>query len=343
MLMNTKKNILFCCLNWGLGHASRCTPMIQNFSATHSVSIASSGLAGELLQKNFPELNYFKLPDYKIQYSENYFSIGMVQQIPRIISTIKKERKLIAEIQINEQFDVIISDSRLGCWLPKIKSIYLCHQLNIQGIPFGNLASKLHHKAIRKFTEIWVPDTEGEKNLSGALSSSKNRKIKRIGWLSQFEGAANIKGTSAGKTLAIISGPEPHRTSFEKQLLEIQKSLPITIIGGTDATKNTKNYIAFADRDQLWTEIQKADLIISRAGYTTLMDLVCLNKKAILIPTPGQTEQEYLVTYNRHLKGIRFMPQNKLSAERIKEMKEITSEDAVAFLAPNWAKLLVEL
>jgi hypothetical protein len=341
--MQNKKHILVCCLNWGLGHATRCIPLIQNLNLEHNVSLASSGLAGELLLKNFPSLDYFELPDYNIQYSQKAFSFGLVKQIPKILRTIRQEKKTIALIQRTEQFDIIISDSRLGCWLPNIKSIYLCHQLNIQGIPFGDLANKMHRKTIEKFSEIWVPDIEGEKNLSGVLSSSTSSKVKRIGWISQFEGGANTNKEDEGKILAIVSGPEPHRTIFEKQLLEIQKSLPITIIGGSKKNIKAKDYIPMANRSELISELQTSDLIISRAGYTTLMDVICLGKKGILIPTPGQTEQEYLVKHNHNLKGIRFIQQDQLKVELIEEINTLTLEETEEFQSPNWKELLEDL
>jgi predicted glycosyltransferase len=62
--------------------------------------------------------------------------------------------------------------------------------------------------------------------------------------------------------------------------------------------------------DELRQEIERAEWVISRCGYSTIMDLVALQKKALLIPTPAQTEQEYLAAY-LHRKHIAFTTSQK--------------------------------
>ena len=316
--MISNANILFCVLNWGLGHASRSSALIELLSQNNTIHIASSGEAGLLLRENFPKLSYHELPDYNIQYAKGANqAFKIASQGIKVLSCIKHEHGVVSKLQDSFHFNTIISDSRPGCYLAHCKSIYLCHQLQMQG-KGAWFANWLHHRYIHHFQEVWIPDQEGSKNISGALSQTSHPHAKYIGWLSQC--AAHEDHIKPAKNiLAILSGPEPQRSILEGKLFELQRSLSFTIVGGSSKTKEREGYIPFANKDDLSQLIQTADIIISRTGYSTLMDLMVLKKKGILIPTPGQSEQEYL---GNHLAGndqFEIIPQSALSLDKITE------------------------
>jgi UDP:flavonoid glycosyltransferase YjiC (YdhE family) len=69
---SANKTILIAPLNWGLGHATRCIPIIKALQENNYIPIiASDGIALELLQKEFPYVQTLKLPSYKIEYAKN--------------------------------------------------------------------------------------------------------------------------------------------------------------------------------------------------------------------------------------------------------------------------------
>ena len=309
-MKNYKFKILFCVLNWGLGHASRSLVLIHRYlEEGNQLTIASSGLSLIWLKNELgTRVNYFELPDYEIRYaSKSNFFLQMLLQIPKIISKINQENKLLKQRFGNDQLDLIISDNRYGCFIRNVKSIFITHQLYIKS--GNNFIDKLLHlinfNLIQNFNECWIPDLEGSK-LSGELSEFNNRKnvpklpLKYIGVLSRFNKLNPIPCQKY--ILVILSGPEPSRTILEKKLLKIisnQNQEAIIFIRGTN--RQSTNLFAqhievhdLLDSNQLNNFIINSKIVICRSGYSSIMDLYHLNKKAILIPTPGQTEQEYL-------------------------------------------------
>lgn len=295
--MDKKLNILICPLNWGLGHATRCASIIKKLSDLgHIVTIASDGDALVVLKREFPGMECKALAPLNILYSK-YFFPGLLWQSIKIIDWMQKDRKMLHQIFKENSYDVIISDSRPLMYSSKIKSIFIINQPN-PFIPwyYGSMMIKpMLNRIYKKFHEIWIPDIKGINSLGGELINiSSHKNIKHIGWISRLKIHNNISEIP-GKILAVISGPEPARSDFQQKLdLNLPEEL-VTLIGGVvNKLETGGRYISYLEPNELSNQIETAEYIISRGGYSSLMDLAFSNKKLILVPTPGQTEQEYL-------------------------------------------------
>lgn len=302
--MISKKRILVAPLNWGLGHATRCIPIIDALIA-HDFEpiIASDGIALELLNKEFSNLRFLELPSYNITYSKkaNGFKLKLIKDSPHLIKTIKKEKKLIKEFITTEKISGIISDNRFGVRHKSVPSVFITHQLRVLSGNTTWFSSKLHQEIVKKFDECWVPDYSGNPNLSGDLGHINDtiKSLKYIGPLSRFQKQdLPIKFD----LLVILSGPEPQRTLLQDKLLKDLSlfSGEVCFVKGIvepdqfiSKEKNLTIY-NFMTSGQLEEAINSSTLILSRSGYTSIMDYTKLEKKAFLIPTPGQFEQEYL-------------------------------------------------
>ena len=301
---NLHKNILVAPLNWGLGHATRCIPIIQNLEKCgFTPLIASDGAASKLLKLEFPHLKHLTLPSYGITYPKNgkNFRWKMLQSLPNMILAAAKERKLVEKWSIKYQLSGIISDNRLGVYNPEITSILITHQLNVLTGFTTYFSTKLHQIMFKNFNAIWIPDVSGLSNLSGKLGHSKvsNPKIKYIGALSRFR---KIDSDFQYDLMVLLSGPEPQRTFLEKKvIIELQNySGKVIFVKGVVAEQQvilqSKNilFYNFMQSAELEKAMNESKLVLARSGYTTIMDLAKLGKKAFFIPTPGQFEQEYL-------------------------------------------------
>ncbi len=292
---------MVCVLNWGLGHATRCMPIINQLCVEDvDVWIASDGDALLLLKEEYPQLQTLELPPYQIEYSGKGMVQDMAFQMPKILSAIRKEKKILAKYIDQYQFDAVISDNRYGCYSKKTKTVFLTHQINIL-IPWKWLqfiVRKFNKRFIQKFDECWVPDIEGKQNLSGVLSQGLDR-VKFIGVLSRM---TKLRVPQKYEILVVLSGPEPQRTYLEKRLCEDLQSLNkrVILVAGKPQEGKGNTMISNIERIPYLTSktlnqyMSASKIIISRSGYSTIMDLAKLGKQAILIPTPGQTEQEYL-------------------------------------------------
>ena len=304
-----KPRILIAPLEWGLGHATRCIPIIKELQNRDcEVFIAAEGATFSLLKHEFPSLTFLSLTGYRMRYSRRKYLLPLkvLVQMPKIIFTIYKEHQWLKKIVNEYNIDAIISDNRFGMYHKKIPSVYITHQLLIKTKnPFTEIiAQRLHYYFIKKYTECWVPDFEVN-GLAGELSHPKQlpKKIKYIGALSRFE----LKEVEKKYDLLIsISGPEPQRTIFEDQILKdlgsfTGKVLFIRGLPDNDQEMQNENQLVeiknHLSAKELNEAILQSAMIISRCGYTTIMDLVKLQKKAVLVPTPGQTEQEYLAKH----------------------------------------------
>ncbi len=306
-----RKRVLITVLNWGLGHATRSIPIIRMLSHSKiEVAIASDGEALSLLIDEFPEITSFELPAYNIHYPYKSMELNMILQAPRFTRAINKERRKIKEIIAEWNADVIISDNRFGCRSDKCHSIFMTHQVNLitsntLSRVIGNI---LNRRMILKFDELWIPDYSGVNSVAGKLSDTSHLrgkiKTRFINPISRFElGEKNQK--SKRDILLLLSGPEPARSNLEDVLLRLLDNLDLDImlVRGTMTKKPLSinmPYKSILNAEELNNEILQSKLIICRSGYTSIMDLIKLNKKAILIPTPGQTEQVYLAEYHKN-------------------------------------------
>ena len=311
-----QKTILIAPLDWGLGHAARCIPIIKELQSYHiRIIIAADDPVKTMLKQEFPQLLFIDLSGYKIQYSRNkkWFHLKILFQLPQIITGIIKEHNWLKKTVKKYTVDAVISDNRFGLYHSTIPSVYITHQLFIKT---GNglsekIAQKIHGWFIKKYKQCWVPDFDGAVNIAGVLSHPNvlPANVKYIGCLSRFEKTATVKKEI--NLLIILSGPEPQRTIFENILFAQLKEytgkvlfvrglptmcqdLVFTNESGLQKEIIIKNYLSASE---LNTALQSAELVLCRSGYTSVMDLLKLNQKAVLVPTPGQTEQEYLAAY----------------------------------------------
>ena len=334
--ISASKKILYCVLNWGLGHATRSIPIINHLEKDgYEVIIASSGRSKSLLEKEYIDKKIIDLPDYNITYAKHplLFPIKMAFQIPSLLKNIKKEQTLIEQFCKTYEIDLIISDNKFGCYAKSIPSIFITHQISIKA-PLKWLESfifNINHKFIKNYNECWIPDIDQNPNLSGQLSKGKINIPKIfIGGLSRFKSADLDKKY---KYCAIVSGPEPQRTFFQEELIDLlaKTNEPSIIICGKPETNNNKRIEKLeikdaAFGDELEQIIHQSEIIISRAGYSSIMDYAATKSNAILIPTPGQTEQEYLGQYLSSHNQFTYL--DKLNFEQIKK----ATFNKVAFL-----------
>lgn len=306
------QKVLVAPLDWGLGHYTRCIPVIhQLLQQNNRVIVAASGAGAELLKAEFPWLSFLDIPSYAIRYpvKGNWFLWKMMLQLPAIYRSASNENRWLKEMQNQLRFDMVISDNRLGLFHPSIKSIYLTHQLAVQtGHRITDwMAQKLHYHFIQQFSECWVPDYEGSNNLAGALSHPyvmPKIPVKYIGPLTRF---VRMSVEKKYDTAYVLSGPEPQRTIFEKliekhihdsnETIALVRGLPEQK-GATLSLPETADVFWHLPSHQLNELMSSSRKIVVRSGYSTLMDLEHIDAEVCLVPTPGQTEQEYLAIYH---------------------------------------------
>jgi uncharacterized protein (TIGR00661 family) len=310
--IHRKPRILVAPLDWGLGHTTRSIPVIKELIANNAeVIIAVEGPHKVLLSREFPEATFIHLDGYRINYAKTKAGLfrKIFFQIPKILKAIHTENEWLQKVIQDQRIDAVIADNRFGLHHKGVPCIFITHQLLIKS-PFGTWSEKIlqkwNYRNINKFSACWIPDHEAAENLAGSLSHPDKKPsipFRYIGILSRFE-KKEIE-EKKNHLLFILSGPEPQRTIFENKIINeishyngtavIVRGLP-----GSSSIIPSTGMIQFYNHlpaSELNKEIAMAQYIISRSGYTTVMDLVTLKKKSILVPTPGQTEQEYLARY----------------------------------------------
>lgn len=321
------KKIIVAPLNWGLGHASRCVPIINSLIENNFTPIiASDGNALLFLQKEFPNLAFLELPSYHISYAKN-LKWSLFLQIPSILKAIKKEQKIIEKFVIENNISGIISDNRFGVSNKKVHTVYVTHQINVFSGFLTFLTTKIHQKIIKKFDECWIPDVENSV-FSGKLSfSSKKLNQKFIGVLSRFD---KEELPIKNEVLIILSGIESQRIELEKKLKSEFKNYKgnVVLIQGrieneqkVSIENNIKiyNFMLFA---ALQKTINESEIVVCRSGYSSIMDLAVLQKKVFFIPTKNQTEQEYLAKYHHKKNGIQFSRETKFTIDLFKSISD---------------------
>ena len=305
--------ILVAPLNWGLGHASRCVPLVQRLlDEDHEVVLGGDGDSLTLLRKHFPKLRYTYLAPLNLRYSAGHRQVWtMIKAMPKLIIWSIKDHAFLDAILREESFDQVISDNRFGLYNKHVESIYVTHQLHIK-LPYGwkwaeKVASRIHAYVYARFNKVWVPDyAEPERSLSGDLGHP-GALVEYIGPLSRFAGIPEYQNTGLNySVVAVLSGLEPHRTILEQQIIARYEKTdePVLIVQGLMSRPNTRikrnniTLVPYMTDDELAVALQGATHIIARSGYSTIMDFHQLDilNKAELIPTPGQPEQEYLAT-----------------------------------------------
>lgn len=331
--MKPTQTILICPLDWGLGHTTRCVPIINKLlRLNYKVIIGADKNPLAFLQQEFPNIQYVVIPGYEVSYDEKGSFFKLFTESLKFNNFIKKEHELIDDIIKKHNIDIIISDNRYGLYSKKVKSILITHQLYPK-VPIGKAIA--HHKIeklIANFDRCWIPDTETSENLSGDLAHLKpfNHRHQFIGVLSRFSNLASldtlIEQTYNFDLIAILSGPEPQRSIFEKLILDqiekhnlkaiIVRGLPNCSLSGAEMHNSELTVFNHLQTEELHKYIQQSKLVVCRAGYSSIMDLATLNKKAILVPTPGQTEQEYLAKYHHKKGNFYTQQQNELDLKK---------------------------
>lgn len=323
------KKLLLAPMDWGLGHATRCIPLVKALLEQGCrVSLAGEGLQQALLREEFPDLPFLELSGYRVRYSSISMMGKILFQVPKILKSIKAENRWLAGVINKQGFDIIISDNRYGLYNKNAYCIFITHQLNIKtnmGKWSERILNHWNYQFINHFNECWVPDEEGEDNLAGDLSHPEKMPsipVKYTGLLSRFE--KNTIPVIKNHLLVLLSGPEPQRTLFENKIIDdiVYFNGTATVVRGLPTALNiipSTNSIRFYNHlptDELQNEIEKAEWVIARCGYSTVMDIAVMQKKSILIPTPGQTEQEYLARYLMKKKFAFCMKQKEFSLKK---------------------------
>lgn len=280
-----------------------------------------------LLRQEFPEIPFIRFPGYHFSYpASSQMAIKMFLQTPRILLGIKKEHQQLDKIITKHGIDLVFSDNRFGLYNKQAFTVFMTHQIQIQTPPsLGFLKPLLYRqnkRFIKRFNECWIPDFEGSQNLSGMLSHGKGlpESYHFIGPQTRFNKPAGSKSSRRTfEIVAMLSGPEPQRTMLEnilkKEILSSGKKAAMVLgkpeLSADETKENNLKIFNHLDAGDLQQLILDSEIIISRPGYSTLMDLSALQKKAIFIPTPGQTEQEYLANHCEQQGLCFWMPQNK--------------------------------
>ncbi len=344
--------VLVCPLDWGLGHATRCIPLIRALTACgHQVSVGATGGGQRLLKAEFPSMDIFEYPGYQVRYSRSpaTFLPVLLMQMPALLLGMFRERAFLKRILTDKHPDLVISDGRYGVFTRIVPTLFVTHQIFIRipgRFPGSDLAVKwvlaLNVKLLRRFKEVWVPDYPGSKNLSGALSHgiSGLSNVVFIHPLSRFKvgeertlkstaDAQNAKplGDIPVDILALVSGPEPQRGLFEtslRQAFKKQSGTRVLVCGIPQAAGQNQplnfslqsgelNEFPHLPGDTLRQLLSQAKMVVARSGYTTVMEMASLEvKAAVLVPTPGQSEQEYLADHLERSRTAMRMDQDHL-------------------------------
>jgi uncharacterized protein (TIGR00661 family) len=326
--MQKSKNILVAPLNWGLGHATRCIPIIDAIIDNGDQPIiASDGQALELLKKEYPRLKFITLPSYDIEYAKEgqNLKLKMLKDSPKIWMAIRNEHKMLTDLIFKFKINGIISDNRLGLYSNLVPSVIITHQLQVLSGKTTWLSTQLHLHYIKKYDYCWIPDLLGIHSLSGKLSDNDDFDLKKIylGPLSRFRNNGSYQ--KKYDLMVLLSGPEPQRSILEKKLLvEVKKyNGEVLFIAGKieKEQKVTKKggitYYNYLSTEGLQKAFDRSEVVLCRSGYTTIMDLHKMNKKAFFIPTPGQFEQEYLAELLEQKGIVPYCTQEKFRIEML--------------------------
>ncbi|MDK2908962.1 MAG: hypothetical protein PWR20_529 [Bacteroidales bacterium] len=323
------KKVLVAPLNWGMGHATRCVPIIETLEKLGAdIVLAGDGPVYHYFEKRFSHLELIRLPGHVVKYQSQgrWLMIPVLKGLPGFIHSFFNEHNAIKLLITKYNLGFIISDNRYGLWHREIPSALVTHQINIRlngfwktGTPFVKLVTNLFFS---NFDEIWIPDYASYPGLAGRLSHPRKTpsNYKYLGPLSRFTSPAPKVAHPDYDFLAIVSGPEPQRTIFEKILVKLFHAGPFktVIIRGLPGSReiiHKSPYLTLIPHlpdEEMHHMICHSAHLISRPGYSTLMDLRVLQRQAVLVPTPGQPEQEYLADIHRNNPQFRIISQEEL-------------------------------
>lgn len=356
--MRTNRNILFTPLGWGLGHASRIIPIIQLLhSQNHTIYVAGNTQSLSLITKECPYVIAIRLRTFSVRFAK-----GDKQLFPLLTIAIKIPlynfyeriwlRKAIKRLRI----DLVISDNRYGMRSSRVKCVIITHQLKPKiPSPFQftePFVSKLIYRWLSHFDEVWIPDNIDKNRLSGELTENKTlSNIRYIGPLSRFYNLPDITPCNDYELVCIVSGPEPHRTILADEAERLIRRINTNgiIIEGKPEINYSYRQTGKIVRVSHVPGMHLAELVagckylIVRGGYSTIMDLWALGYSGAIVPTPGQTEQEYLGKYLDERGYFRCIAQSELSSATpgmLTKRKHTTNETAKKLLRETVFDLL---
>ncbi|MGD0534103.1 MAG: glycosyltransferase [Methanoregula sp.] len=354
-------HVLVSPLNWGLGHATRDIPVIRTLLAHgHEVTIAACGNALCVLRQEFPDARYIEYPDYPVPFSSGHLFVPkFCASIPFMLQATVREHETLEAILAKSRYDLVISDNRLGVFSSEVPSIFISHQLHyhlpLLYWPAELLAIPVNRYLHEQYDRIIVPDNPpGPLSLAGKLSRPDTDVARDRAFFSGIlTGTRQIACTQDLDYLVIISGPEPQRTILEKIILEKLENIGgsgVVLLGSPQSPKATTrigdwtcvSYVSTEEKAEL---MNRARCVICRSGYTTLMELAELGKdRALLIPTPGQTEQEYLSWYYEQKGWYHSQDQNRLDlADDLELSRHYKGFPKMSHTAENVKRLYDEL
>ena len=313
-------------LNWGLGHASRCVPLVQRFlEEGHEVILGGDGDSLTLLRKHFPKLRYVYLAPLQLRYSSGKSQVwAMIKAIPKLIRWSLQDHAMLQAVLREEHIDRVVSDNRFGLYSGQTECIYMTHQLHIM-FPkpwkwLEPVAERLHARVCRHYHAVWVPDYEDfGHSLAGELSHVKLSTshfqllstfnfqllstVEYIGPLSRFATNDQMGNDQMDKwsVVAILSGLEPHRTLLEQEIIARYQGSDerVLIVQGLMNRPNMRfkraniTTVPYLDDRELVEAMSQAKRIIARSGYSTIMDLAALG----LLKSPINNHQSTITNH----------------------------------------------
>ncbi|MBN8578538.1 MAG: hypothetical protein J0L66_16465 [Cytophagales bacterium] len=328
-------HVLVAVLNWGLGHATRTIPVVRLLLERGvKVTLASDGVALDLLRQEFPQLPYAELPGYKVTYPvSGSLMFEMLRHLPALWQIIREEQRQVQQIVEAQAITHIISDNRYGCYSPGIASVIITHQLKVlipkTWSPVSLWMNGRIKGRLQKFNQVWVPDFHAQ-GVTRAFTEGVAIPHRFVGMLSRFNKSDAV--TDQQFVLGLISGPENQRSEFERILLQQFERMhkPTVIVRGLPNSTQSQfrngveliDHLPAADLEAL---IQQAEVVVARSGYSTIMDLYQLQKRnVIMVPTPGQAEQEHLAEEIKRNKLAVVQSQNDFDLQRALEQLPAT-------------------
>lgn len=287
----SQERILFACLNWGYGHTARSISLLKQLSDQGNELFICCNPAQKAIFSNYGiTATYIVTDGFQFRFKgDGNFTSEMWRNAWRFSREIKEEQRRVDKLVDEFQISLVLSDHCYGFRATTIKSIFITHQVFLPPKACW-IAQWIHHKWMKRFSEIWIMDEE-HKRLAGVLSEAVP-KSSYIGFYSRFQNREI--SLVPGKMVGIVSGPEPYSEQFFHWILEQYGEEHLTLITPRIYSEIPQHVTVITDWTHADAEIASAETLISRNGYSTLMDLQFLKKKAVLIPTPGQLEQEYL-------------------------------------------------
>ena len=319
--------ILLAPLDWGLGHTTRIIPVGKALlDAGARICVAGTPVQLEVLSEAFPDAPARTLPGYEVTYGSRLpASWHVAAQLPRLMKVIRQEHRWLANLVRTGEVNAVVSDNRYGLWNARIPTAILCHQLAppLGGKPGQALLWRLHKQFLSRFDEVWIPDLPGPGSLAGAMvPASLPPHFHFIGPLSRLAHAAPGLGPALAalpspEILVLLSGPEPQRSLLENRLLPQLSALgkPAWLVQGLPGQgagireEGPVAIIGYLNAGELAAALPLAGTVVARSGYSSLMDFQFLGiRRPVLLPTPGQPEQEYLAR-NLAKKRVAVVPE----------------------------------